>query len=103
MPDPENTCIGRIYRGHRSIFTTEGRIEERVSLKLLKRKSCPGCKHCGWEEELISEYVANCDFDMNHIEDGKLYKVAVVNVTKDWETGYVDDYELEAVEVKDVK
>ena len=37
---------------------------------------------------------------MPSIEDGKLYTVQITNQSRDWETGYIDDYDTEIVLLK---
>jgi len=36
---------------------------------------------------------------MPEIENGKLYEIRMANESRDWETGYIDEYYLEIVEV----
>ncbi len=42
------SCKGKIFRASRKYFYQKGRLVNSVELRLLKRKSCPGCKKCGW-------------------------------------------------------
>jgi len=98
--DPSKQCKGLIYRGKRNAFIN-GRDEYVYSerMMLLKRKSCKGCERCGFlHEELQQSLDMDClPLMPSYLEDGCLYQLSVTNMSKDWETGYVDDYDLEFV------
>jgi len=61
---------------------------------MLKKKSCPGCEKCGF---LLEDLSQNESVIIPEIEHDELYTVVVTNISKDWETGYVDDWDLEVV------
>ena len=57
-------------------------------------------------EEYLHEFA--CDIDGNlpiiqNIKDQALYKLKIVNMSRDWETGYVDEFDLEFVELKPIQ
>jgi len=85
-------CKGLVFRGINTTWYSNGRLENKQGIRLLKKKSCPGCLMCGWILE---------DMDMRphhvilpEIISGALYTVVSINETRDWETGYVDDWDL---------
>lgn len=66
------------------------------SLRVLKRKSSGYnvlLEDCGMEgaESVLSKLI-----NLNEVQDG-VYKVIVCNESRDWETGYVDDWDLKLV------
>lgn len=69
------------------------------SLKLLKRKSrgfnvlLDSCQNCGSDE-------VGRILNINDVKDG-IYEVVAVNVSRDIESGYVDDWDLELVKFTD--
>jgi len=100
--DEAPECAGVIYRADVFHGPTSRGVVLSIRLNKLKRKSCPGCSKCIWIDEYIAE--VNSKYPLLNIEnvvDGKLYTVEMCNISKDWETGYVDDYDLRVVEVGD--
>jgi hypothetical protein len=98
-PAKEETCKGLVFRGYRNFFTSkERRIELRQGVRLLKRLSCPGCDKCGWYFDYINEDVDATIFPAT-IKDGALYSVRAINMSKDWETGYIDAMDVEIYEL----
>lgn len=95
-----NECKGLIFRGYVThyIGVDYTTLNERKGLKLLKRKSCNGCEGCGNRLEMIGEYLNDGLIDFSPVEDGKLYRIAIVNIVRDWETGIIDEWEYEIVE-----
>ena len=91
----EDPCKGLIFRGHRTMFVKDGRIELKQGVRLLKRKSCKGCDKCEWWWDSLNEDVENEHIIFPEIEHGALYSIRVVNESRDFETGYVDDYDTE--------
>ena len=92
--EPE-VCGGLIWRGKASNYISSyNSIESKESLRLLKRKSCPGCSRCDWVLDAMKE-----DFpEMPIIIDGRLYTY-FIHTFKDWETTELDHIEI--VEVKE--
>ena len=60
-PVEENTCKGLIFRPYYSYFSQDGRFEERRGMRLLKRKSCTGCKFCWNLMDHVKEVLAYYD------------------------------------------
>jgi hypothetical protein len=95
--EPIPNCKGLIYRAHVNGFINKyGNYVYKETMILLKRKSCPGCLQCDWlkeelQEGLLNEVLPICD----NIIDNQLYKLQVAR--RDWETGIVDEYDLEFV------
>ena len=97
----KNKCKGLYWRAQVSSFlSTHNSIETRKSLRLLKRKSCSGCEHCGWFWDYIKEDICIeiCDY-IGDVEDGKVYTFKVHS-----SQGYYDLHpeidEIEFVKVK---
>lgn len=99
----KDPCKGQVFKAQVRRFQRTSQsfvICQQVSLILQKRLSCPGCEHCGWTEDTLLECMY-CDTPMNFDElvDGKYYRTTFTNVSTDWETGYVDDFDIAFVEV----
>lgn len=65
------------------------------SLKVLKRKSWGYnilLEECGMNGAEVIGRILN----FNEVNDG-IYELIVCNISKDWETGYVDDWDLKLV------
>lgn len=95
-----DTCKGRIYKLVKNAFVSNrGDVVFKNTFVLQKRKSCPGCELCQW----INDDIANAGVESivcKTFKEGALYRLEMTNMSKDWETGYVDDYDLEFVEIK---
>lgn len=66
-------CTGLVFRSYKSTFFDKGKISERKSLNLLKRKSC-GCSECSFILEELSNFDFSCTYSwLNEIEEGELY------------------------------
>ena len=98
MPEVER-CKGLIYRGYHSKYIDNKGLHVRQGFKLLKRKSCTGCIKCGFLIDSMMEVPDSIIYP--EIENGKLYSCCVTNESRDWETGYIDDYDIEFYEVKE--
>jgi hypothetical protein len=48
-----------------------------------------------WLMDDINESMACGNVIFPEIENEKLYSVRMVNISRDWESGFVDDYDLE--------
>jgi len=98
--DPTKQCKGLIFRGKRNAFISgRGDYVYTERMALLKRKSCKGCERCGYMMEELEEFLSNDYLPIipTHLENGQLYKLTVTNISKDWETGIVDDWDLEFI------
>ena len=82
-----------------SYFDKKG-LYSKKSIKFLKRKSFgfnildEDAKGIG-ADNVISRII-----NLNKVDDG-IYEVITINQSRDWETGYVDDYDYELVEYKE--
>ncbi len=98
-PGPD-WCPGTVFKASvQNYQTKKGGFGFQVRLVPMKKLSCTGCGHCGWQAENFSE-VSN-DWPINRIEnceDGKLYVITTCNESRDWETGQTDAWELCLVE-----
>ncbi len=100
--DSQKPCTGLVFRFSTSLCVTQHNgLLQRQELRLLKRKSCPGCEECGWIMDCIKEDIyldGGKDSSMfSKMEHGKLY-IPHFTWHKDWETGIEDDYDLDFVE-----
>ncbi len=85
-----------VIRLRRSTWHDAKGIYQRVELKYLKRECT------GWN--FLHEDCQNMDADeliprivnLNTCEDG-IYRVEIVNEYRDWETGYIEDYDYKLV------
>ena len=98
----KETCKGRIYRGRVNAYVSNDTYVYQEKMVFLKRLSCKGCDSCGFLIDDLQER----SFEpkrygpiIKNIEDGELYELKVVNIQKDWETGYADDWDLEFVKI----
>lgn len=90
-------CKGQRYRATITNFINlRGQLISQVRMSLLKRLSCPGCKECGGDP--LPDHVAMGDIPiLDNIVNGKIYRVIMVNVSHDWETGHIDNYDLKFI------
>ncbi len=98
----DKRCRGLIFRASASQYFNINGIGQVIRLRLLKRKSCSGCEYCGWMVNDFNESEYPQIRGMGNIRDRKIYKLIVTNESRDFETGYVDNYDFELTEVKDV-
>lgn len=94
-------CKGLVFRGYVNNFFSGGKIEMSQGLRLLKRKSCPGCMQCGSMLDDLHEFMCDEGIIMPDIEPGKLYGVRVTNLSRDYESGYVDSWDVEAYKLEE--
>ena len=68
-------------------------IFEKTQLNVLRRKSCPGCKKCMGLWDQLSEINSDWPVEgLNNAEDGELYQLLIKVTSKDFETGYPDEW-----------
>lgn len=99
-------CKGIYFRGFYNQYYQDGKFEIKQGIKLLKRKSCPGCNKCGFILDNLQELSCvegSIILPKYGIEHGKLYSVIVTNESRDWESGVVDDWDLEIIKVEEEK
>lgn len=98
-------CKGLVFRCELTSWVGgKGDVNFRERYHLVKSKSCPGCDQCGPIEEDLREFTVNNTAypDILHGgEHGKLYTVRATNMSHDWETGILDDWDLEFVEYEE--
>lgn len=95
----EIQCKGLVFRGYRNSYYKDGKFELKQGIKLLKRKSCPGCEQCGYLLDDLKEFAGTDSLIIPDIKDFKEYSVRVTNIHTDWESGMVDDWDLEIFEI----
>ena len=95
-------CKGLVYRCSVQEFMTEKRLVRQIEFRLLKRRSCPGCDQCGFMlddlRDRLDPFCSGIYWPQQPKHNG-LYSPRVTNITKDWESGIVDDWDVEMVEV----
>jgi hypothetical protein len=108
-PTQPKKCGGMFYRLYREAYTGgAGDVNFKTRFRPQKKLSCEGCGvclhlTCEDMDILFEQFLDNrCDVNPN-AKNGTLYQLKVTNISTDWETGYVDDYDLEFVEVKNVQ
>ena len=96
----QDKCKGMIFKADVQHCRTERGILFSVRLNKMKRISCPGCMSCGATEDSLSEIDPKIwpILDIEKCKHGKLYILEYCNIATDWETGYVDSWDLRAVE-----
>ncbi|MFA7287396.1 MAG: hypothetical protein WC055_00805 [Melioribacteraceae bacterium] len=97
----ESQCTGKVYKASVQKFPTTKGFGMSIRLNELKRKSC-SCDKCQCLEDEISESM--CDegiIGLEDVKDGKLYTVGYTNITTDWESGIVDGWDLELIEIEE--
>jgi len=104
LPPDGKPCRGLVFRGRVNAFVNNrGEYVYKESMRPLKRLSCPGCVKCGWLVEGLKEYLAEgMQPNIDSIDDQALYELVITNVSTDWETGYVDDWDLEFRRKKEI-
>jgi len=99
-PEPDN-CKGLYFRGYNNFYSQGINVHRKQGVKFLKRKSCPGCKYCSWYYDQMNEMLQSDCVLLPEIEHGALYSIRVINESRDWETGYIDQYDFEFYEVEE--
>ena len=100
--EDKNPCKGIYWRASVNCFlSTHKSIEVKKSLRLLKKKSCPGCEKCAWLWDYIHEDIFGCspteDY-LGKIKHGKVYTFHV-STSK----GYYDLYpEIDSIDFIEV-
>lgn len=92
-------CIGQKFRCNINTYVHNDTYSHSIQMRRLKRKSCLGCEECGWVMDELAEHIS-CDGlpIIQHPNHGAIYSLRIVNISRDWETGYIDDYDLEFIE-----
>lgn len=94
-PPPPAICIVKLSTG---TWSDKRGLYQRKTLSFMKRLSS-GYQVLREDAGMIgAEEVIGRIINLDSCDDG-LYRVAVVNESRDWETGYVDDYDYELIPV----
>lgn len=92
---PAPRVIVRLTKSH---YKTKNGVAATTSLNYLKRK----CQGFNFFEEDISMVGADLAIrsiiNLDKCEDG-IYEINICNVQKDWETGYVDNYDYQLIKI----
>ena len=96
-------CKGIIYRAQVNAYINKrGEYIYQERMSLLKRKSGTGCPDCYYFAEMLYEDVnSNILPIISNIVHNQLYRLTIVNIYKDFETGNVDNYDLEFCMIKE--
>lgn len=92
-------CQGKVFKASVSNLRFSHSFSFTVRLTVTKRHSCPGCPACAWQSDAFNE-VCN-DWPILGIEkavNGAFYRIDECNVTRDYETGIADGWDLRLVE-----
>lgn len=95
-------CKGLFYRGSvENYIGSDGDVNFRTRLRPLKRPSCTGCQKCEWLVDHITEMFGcyNDPSNIAGIDQGALYELKVTGYSTDWESGMIDDVDVEFVKV----
>jgi len=90
-------CKGQIYRCNVNMFlNSSGNYVEKVTMRHLRTKSCRGCECCGYLEDDLREFIAIGEGASIRpaIKHGELYRLQIVDVGVDWETGAADEWHI---------
>lgn len=89
-------CSGLIFRYTESTWIdSSGSLNTRARYSLLKRASCTCCRHLIDDlREMIHPRSSSIIYPERPEVNG-LYRLRVVNESTDWESGIVDDWDLE--------
>lgn len=97
----EDTCTGKVYKSSVQRFPTHKGFGMSIRLNELKRRSC-SCNKCQYLEDDINEFMCHEGIiGIEDVKDGKLYTVGYTNISTDWESGIVDDWDLELIEIEE--
>ena len=101
-PDPTPECKGWIGRYSFSQFMGNSGISEKRSVRELKRKSCTGCECCGGLKESLIYVLEEGELLFSPaLQDKDLCTIEMVNISRDWEGGYIHDFDLEVVKLQE--
>jgi hypothetical protein len=100
LPNEDEGCKGLVFIGRCSVYIRNNTVTRKETITLLKRKSCKGCADCGWMMDAVNEAILNGTLILPTIEEGQLYTVTISNISRDRETGIVDDWDVEIIKIK---
>lgn len=96
----KSDCKGLIFRGYNKQFKTKAGFCQKIELRFMKRISCKGCLDCGGLMESVQMHL-ECDLNFlgfDKVEHDKYYTFRFINLSRDWESGLIDDYDIEIQE-----
>jgi len=102
--EEKESCKGQVYRCHTNRFVnSSGSYVEKTTMRKLKTKSCRGCETCGYLDDDLREQLSYGEgIDIRpSVCDGEVYRLMVVDVSTDWETGIVDDWSVAFVLIEE--
>lgn len=104
--DPDiKDCKGLIFRGYCSTFydSNTQKIETKMGIRFLKKKSCKGCPKCGFYFDDIYDIIGNDNlvWPEEGIQQGSLYSIKVDITSTDWETGMADGWDFIIYKIKE--
>jgi hypothetical protein len=92
-------CLGMVFRADVYHGKTKKGLMYSVRLNLVKSLSCSGCDSCGGLSDSIDEISRDWPIiNIHEAKHGKFYRLIPCNMSTDWETGYVDSWDLKIVE-----
>ncbi len=97
--EEKETCKGLFFRVRKSSFMdSRGAICFNLHFVPLIRMSCKGCESCYYMYDDLRE--RNYDVDggigwRDDLKNGDTVELKVTNIHRDWESGYIDDWDLE--------
>lgn len=97
-------CKGLVYRAKVNIFlNSKDEFVYQQRMVPMKKMSCPGCVNCGFIKEDLDERISNQDYSMvpEKIEHNALYRLDATHFSRDWESGWVDDWDLEFIKISE--
>lgn len=91
-------CKGLFYRCRVNKYATWTSVGSKITFRLLKKRSCPGCDRCDSLlddlRERLSPHFSDSGVFPDDPKDGEVYRLTVTSVSRDWESGVVDDWDL---------
>ena len=104
--EDKNPCKGIYWRASVNCFlSTHKSIEVKKSLRLLKKKSCPGCEKCAWLWDYFDEDISfNFQIEdyIGNIKHGKVYTFDV-STSRGFEDLYPEIDSIDFIEVDEKK
>ena len=88
---PKLECIGRVRT---SQYEIKGGFAYTKTFKVLKRRSQLNI------DDFCSDIIEYLPLNFLEVEDG-VYKLGVINESRDWETGMVDDWDVTLIKVEE--
>lgn len=85
-----------VVRVQTSNYVSGGRLVTKRTISTLKRKSRGYNELFDLVPEIGADEVISMIINLDEVDDG-IYRVIIVNVSTDWETGYIDDYDLKLI------